>query len=1155
MADQLDPQLLRELNDNLRYMNEGVASAASGTKTFADGMTEAAKAEKEAADVIKAANKRMEQAQNQAIASMAQFGQALTSGSEGGFNKFGSSLNTAAGAVATVAKSFGPLGAVLGGLVQVGTKLLTMQLKQADDALKASDEIKKLGNAGALSTKEVMNMVHGAGLSAAEAGKLTNAMKKAGSGIVGLGDKFGDGANAFGKMVAVTDQQREGFQRLGISQEELMGYQGDYLALQKASGMQMNKQAKDGEALKKASLDYTRNLVELSNISGNDIETAKKNMEAERSRYEVMIDTARINREINAAEQSGNTAKADMLKKELASRNALLDASSQYLDEDSKAGLAQFLATGAITDASKQFANAGVDMDSFRRRIKAGEDVSADFSEAIKKATNKQLESVGTAAMYDKSVGKNFLINEKLIAHSQSRLGIDEKKMKQDAKAAVQDQETGKKEDTAESARNAATTAAIKSTVAFDTALSETNPIISGFNGSLGLATLALAGLAAAGTAALAAKAAGGAGGGLIEGLKGVFGKGASALPGAASTVASTVPMGKNGKALAGAALQSHLKKQAGTAALGNIAGAAGTGSSAGGSKVMSMVGDAGPALAKLGTGVGEGAAGFLKAFANPMVLVGATTLGASIAAMIATIGAGIAGASWIMGKALPTLMEGIKSFEQIDGAKLKDTGEGMVGLGKGLAVFGAGGAAAGIGGIISNMSEGITSFFGGKTPIDKMVAFSKLDINAPKVKENAEAFTAFSEAFAMGGVGQASAGLGNTISNITDGIGKLFGQKDIIEKFVDFSKLNIDAKKTKEMAEAFAAFSSGVKGNASAAGGGAAPAIKSTSAIPSASTRSMSASPAGARSAAEARAIGAANPSAPLAMAGGGRGGAGGASSAPDGGSADKTASPGSAAAPAAAKSSGSTASLSDKEVKDMIMRHEGVRNKPYKDSLGLWTVGVGHLIGDGHSLPDAWNRTFTDQEVQDLYDKDFDEHQKAAATIPGYDKFNSAGKGALTDLTFNMGPNWIKRFPTTAKSIEKGDGAASAAGLQDSKWYTQVGSRAQEVVGLMSKGGISARDGGITDGPESGYPATLHGNEIITPLSANSILEQLGKTPASEMAASSSSTSTSETIKEIYSMNSDVMDMLAEKMDTMIAKLSDSNDTQSKLLMYSRV
>jgi lysozyme len=305
--------------------------------------------------------------------------------------------------------------------------------------------------------------------------------------------------------------------------------------------------------------------------------------------------------------------------------------------------------------------------------------------------------------------------------------------------------------------------------------------------------------------------------------------------------------------------------------------------------------------------------------------------------------------------------------------------------------------------------------------------------------------------------------------------------------------------------------------------------------------------SPSQAKSASEAKAIGAAAPGAPVA--------AGGA----DSGGAEKTASAGSTPPPATVKSSGSGSkvSLSEKDVKEMIKRHEGVRNKPYKDSLGLWTVGVGHLIGDGKSLPDAWNRTFTDQEVNDLYDKDFDHHQKAAASIPGYDKFNSGGQGALTDLTFNMGPSWIKRFPSTAKSIAKGDGIASAAGLTDSKWYGQVGSRAPEVVGLMASGGIQAKDGGITDGPESGYPATLHGPEIITPLSPNSILEQLGKTPASsvEPTSSASLSSTSDTIKEIYSMNTDVMEMIAEKLDEVIAKLSDSNDTQSKLLMHSRV
>jgi len=47
-----------------------------------------------------------------------------------------------------------------------------------------------------------------------------------------------------------------------------------------------------------------------------------------------------------------------------------------------------------------------------------------------------------------------------------------------------------------------------------------------------------------------------------------------------------------------------------------------------------------------------------------------------------------------------------------------------------------------------------------------------------------------------------------------------MFGRKDIIEKFVDFSKLNIDPKKTKEMAEAFAAFATGMNGGSGGSGG-----------------------------------------------------------------------------------------------------------------------------------------------------------------------------------------------------------------------------------------------------------------------------------------------------------------------------------------------
>jgi hypothetical protein len=510
MSD-LDPQILKELNDHFRYMREGVAEATTSTKTFAEGMTEAAKAEQEAAAITKASKANMEKATNEAIRSMASFGKALTSGAEGGFSKFSSGMESASGAVASLANNFGLLGKVFGGIVQVGTKVITMQLKQADDALKASDEIKKLGNAGALSTKQVMDMVHGAGLSAAEAGKLTNAMKKAGSGVIGLGDKFGDGAVAFGKMVAVTNEQREGFQRLGISQEELMGYQGDYLALQKASGMQMSKQGKSGEALQKASLDYTRNLVELSNISGNDLATTQQNIKAEKERYEYVLANTMQQREIDRANASGDTARAKQLTEEMEARDKLIKSTSQYLSESDKAGLAMFLTTGSYTEASAKFATAGVDMEGFREKIKAGKDVTAEFQQAMKDATGRQVDQLGTAALYNASLRDSTLLNTKNLQTLNARIGIDEAQFKKDAEAKALALQNGTKADTAENARNIATTAAIVTTVAFDKIVQATNPLISGFNDGLGAATLALTALALASTAALAGKAMGGA--------------------------------------------------------------------------------------------------------------------------------------------------------------------------------------------------------------------------------------------------------------------------------------------------------------------------------------------------------------------------------------------------------------------------------------------------------------------------------------------------------------------------------------------------------------------------------------------------------------------------------------------------------------------
>jgi hypothetical protein len=1057
MAD-LDPQLLKELNDNLRYMNEGVANAAAGSIKFAEGMTEAQKAEQEAAAISKSSKANMERATNEVIKSLAGFGKALTSGADGGFSKFSDGLTAASGAVVALSKNFGLLGTVLGTIVQVGTKVITMQLKQADDALKTSDEIKNLGNAGALSTKQVMEMVHNSGLSIEQSKKFTDAMKKAGSGVIGLGSNFGDGAVAFGKMVAVTNTQREGFQRLGISQEELMEYQGEYVALQKASGMQMSKQGKDGEALKKASLDYTRNLVELSSISGNDITTAKKNMEAERSRYEVMIDSARIQREINAAEKSNNPEKADMLKKELASRNALLDSTSQYLDENSKAGLAQFLATGAITDASKQFANAGIDMDSFRRRIKNGEDVSGEFAEAMKKAVARNLESVGTAALYDKSVGNNFLLNEKLIAFAQSRLDIDEKKLSQDVKTSRIAQENGTKEDTAENLRNKATTAAIVTTVKFDEILAATNPIISGFNDGLGLATIALTALAGAAVVALAAKGGGKAISSGAKALKGVFGKGAPALPGAgpgklpgATTVADGATKAGAGKAAESAA-KASAAKAAEEAAKASAAKAAEEAAKASAAKAAESAAKASAAKAA------ESAA---KAGA------GAATTAAGEAAL-KTAGA-------TAGKAMLKSLPVIGSLLSVYSAYGKiSSGDYM-----GAALEGGAAVAALVPGPGTAIALALTGASGARD------VHKALNPELDKVPESVPAEP----------------------------------PKSVAQPTAPEVPQQIQTP--------------GEAGRGAAAPAAAAPAAAaaptstaSTAAGTMGAYKSRAASPAAAAPAAAAPAAAAPAAAAPAAAA------------------------PTSTASTAAGTMGAYKSRAASPDTASMASAG------PISDVSKLLVFG-----GNSGTL-----ETFKglDSGLQKAVTSAAEEYNKSTGQKIKVNsaKRDSADQKRLWDESVEAGrPGW---GPKGMQIARPGTSKHERGAAIDIQQYNDP-----VAVGLMNKYGmkqtvmpkdpvhfeLKAKKGGMFNGPESGYPVEMHGNEIITPLSPNSILEQLGKTPATTEIAGSSSSSTTNTIKEIYSMNTEIMELLAGKLDTMISKLSDSNDTQSKLLMYSRV
>jgi len=121
-----------------------------------------------------------------------------------------------------------------------------------------------------------------------------------------------------------------------------------------------------------------------------------------------------------------------------------------------------------------------------------------------------------------------------------------------------------------------------------------------------------------------------------------------------------------------------------------------------------------------------------------------------------------------------------------------------------------------------------------------------------------------------------------------------------------------------------------------------------------------------------------------------------------------------------------------------EMLRHHEGVRRKPYQDAIGLWTVGVGHLIEDGKTLPDSWNKVFTMEEVDEILRKDLARFEAGVERLcPS--GLTSGRFDALVSFSFNVGLGCLQRSSIRMKH-NRGDFEGAADGFL---LYTKAGGK----------------------------------------------------------------------------------------------------------------
>ncbi len=127
-------------------------------------------------------------------------------------------------------------------------------------------------------------------------------------------------------------------------------------------------------------------------------------------------------------------------------------------------------------------------------------------------------------------------------------------------------------------------------------------------------------------------------------------------------------------------------------------------------------------------------------------------------------------------------------------------------------------------------------------------------------------------------------------------------------------------------------------------------------------------------------------------------------------------------------------------------LVRHEGLRLKPYRDTVGKLTIGVGRNLDDVG---------ITEDEAMYLLHNDIVRvRTRLVRTFPWFQNLNPVRRDVVTNMVFNLGLGRFKRFRRLIAAIEICRWDQAAKEMLDSKWAKQVGRRAIELAQMMRKG-----------------------------------------------------------------------------------------------------
>lgn len=132
-------------------------------------------------------------------------------------------------------------------------------------------------------------------------------------------------------------------------------------------------------------------------------------------------------------------------------------------------------------------------------------------------------------------------------------------------------------------------------------------------------------------------------------------------------------------------------------------------------------------------------------------------------------------------------------------------------------------------------------------------------------------------------------------------------------------------------------------------------------------------------------------------------------------------------------------------RSIEEQLLLHEGLKLKPYRDTKGVLTIGVGrNLVAKGISR----------EEALLMLRNDIREVTGRLEQYEWYSKLDPIRQKVIIDMCFNLGLNGLLRFRNMIAAIEAGDYQAAADQMVNSAWYLQVRTRSRRLERMMRTG-----------------------------------------------------------------------------------------------------